>query len=112
MYLAPLKDGDTLTITNSERETLDSLLSVSEKYKWTEEDIKNYGLPNMSITNKTTYDKGSQIKENVYEVMRPIFLRNNTICFTFYMIYCPGTCSLGAITIHKNQIIVGKDGFN
>ena len=96
-----LSKYDTLTITDSERGVLDSLLGISEKYKWNQVDIERYGMVNLTIANKTVYDKRSQIEQNVYEIMFPLFVRKNTICFTFYMIYCRGWCSLGEITIHK-----------
>jgi hypothetical protein len=96
-----LSKYDTLTITDSERNVLDSLLGVSEKNKWNKADIERYGMLNLTIVDKAMYDKRNSIDQNVYEVMLPIFIRKNTICFTFYMIYCKGWCSIGEIVVHK-----------
>ncbi len=98
-----LSKYDTLIITDSERGVLDSLLSVSEKHKWNKRNLERYGMLNLTIVSKAIYDKRSSIDQNVYEVMLPIFIRENTLCFTFYMIYCKGMCSIGEITIHEKN---------
>jgi hypothetical protein len=88
------------------------LLGVSEKYKWNKITIERYGMLNLTIVSKAIYDKRSNIDQNVYEVMLPIFIRENTLCFTFYMIYCKGMCSIGEITIHKKKMASGNAGFD
>jgi hypothetical protein len=96
-----LSKYDTLTITDSERLLLDSLLVVSEKYKWSKRDTEQYGMLNLTIIGRAMYDKRSNIDQDVYEVMLPIFIRERTICFTFHMIYCKGWCAIGEVAIHK-----------
>ena len=98
-----LSKEDTLRISASERSTLDSLLGIYGSRKWNPRDLQFYGLKDFKIVDEAIYAKRHKIDFNVYEIMQPIFIRGNTICFSFYMVYCRGHCSIGEIVIHKKM---------
>ena len=96
-----MKRSEILVLSKSERQSLDSQLNLAQSYRWTKSLIEKCGVFQLQIVGEDVFAQRHKILKNVYQIMQPIFIRDNTICFTFYYIYCPGLCGTGGILIHR-----------
>jgi hypothetical protein len=103
-------DADTLMLTESERQTvIDGLTSLKEKkldstfYKTVNvisDDSLKVLLPDEDFA---SWQKFREANENacIYSFTRPVFLRNNTICFFYYSERCGDLCCEGNFQVYR-----------
>ncbi len=90
---------DTLTLTNDERDFIDSVMKTLGRTKWTSEKMIRKGLSNFKLTDKNESNKVGNVNAFVYQIMEPIFIRDKSICFVFYEYACGGLCGHGELSI-------------
>lgn len=90
---------DTLTLSKHEVKYLDSSLTYLASYNWTQKDMKQSALSNFTLTDITKVKRIAEHNYTVYQIMKPIFIRNETMCFVYYDYACGGLCGHGELSI-------------
>ncbi|MFT3705777.1 MAG: hypothetical protein QM802_25635 [Agriterribacter sp.] len=94
---------DTLKISKEERRTIDSSLSSQFAYRWSIEDMKQSSLSRFDLIDTTKPKTFPEFNYIVYQIAKPIFIRNNTIAFAYYDYACGSLCGHGELIILKKK---------
>ena len=96
---------DTLRISKDERAYIDNVLDSLQFYAWTNANMKLAGLSYFSLVDTTQKRKNPEFNYIVYQIMPPLLIRRNTICFTYYDYSCGALCGQGELSI-----LIKKEG--
>lgn len=103
------KDGtlhiDTLSLSGKERKYLDSALANLAAHPWTTEEMNRNGLAWLTLIDEGGTTRNPDFNFVVYNIMKPVFLRNHTIAFVYYYYTCGSLCGHGALSI-----LIKRDG--
>jgi hypothetical protein len=95
--------SDTLYLTKTERLYLDSCIQSLSLFKWSDFEKDKVGLENFSLVKDVQPKKNHDFDYIVYTIAKPIFLRENSICFLFYNYGCGSLCGNGELIILTKQ---------
>lgn len=105
-----LMRSDSLILSLRERKYIDSLFTIAAAHVWTKPEIEQCGIFNFSLINLDTRFEAHrrlQPKQAVYQLMLPIFLRNNTICLFYSDFYVRAGAAEAAFAYLKKRMING-----
>ena len=94
---------DTIIITKTERLYIDSCMNSFYSFKWTEIEKDKCGLERFSLIKNEDNKKLSDINYITYNLLKPIFIRQNSLCFLWYDYSCGSLCGHGELMILKKQ---------
>lgn len=99
---------DALIISRQERSEIDSQLNELEDKGWINNVLNNSKMIDRDIVNNILKDRAYgwdnfNIKYGLgfHSFSKPIFIRNNTICFFYNDFSCPNTCGSGELAVYK-----------
>jgi hypothetical protein len=96
---------DTINFSDNERLYIEKSLLSLKAYSWTSKNIKENGLSHFTLIDTTKAVRKNDFDYVIYQIMKPIFLRNNSICLVYYEYACGGLCGHGELSI-----LIKKDG--
>lgn len=95
---------DTLILTEKEKAQLKHDLKAIQRFSWSKKQMAASGLSMHTLVNEAPMPDPQHIDHNrIYEIAKPVFLRNNTICILIYQYNCGPLCGEGAGLILKKQ---------
>jgi hypothetical protein len=95
--------SDTLYLTKTERLYVDSCIQALASFQWTSFEKDKVGLENFSLIRNDQPKKLSDFDYIIYTIPKPIFIRQNSICFLFYEYGCGSLCGHGELIILTKQ---------
>ena len=96
---------DTLRLTEGEKDSIQQSLHAVQHFHWTQKKMRKYGLSNFKLVDTCQPTPKDNSGTAVYQIMKPIFLRNHTISLVYYEYKCGGLCGHGELSI-----LIKKDG--
>ena len=95
--------SDTLYLSKTERLYVDSCIQSLASFQWTDFEKNKVGLENFSLIKNDQPKKLPNFDYIVYTIVKPIFIRQNSICFLFYDYGCGSLCGHGELIILTKQ---------
>lgn len=95
---------DTLYFTKAERLYVDSFIQALATFKWTDSEKDKVGLENFSLIKNDQPKIHPDFDYIVYTIAKPVFIRQDSICFLFY------DCSCGSLCGYSELIILTRQG--
>jgi hypothetical protein len=95
--------SDTLCLTKNERLYIDSCIQTCLVFKWTDLEKDKCGLDKFNLIKSDQSKKLADFDYVVYNIAKPIFIRQNSICFFFYDYACGSLCGHGELAILTKQ---------
>lgn len=95
--------SDTIFLTKPERLYIDSCIQSLSSFRWTNSEKKKCGLERFSLIENDTLKKFPDFNYSIYSIVKPIFIRQNSICFLFYDYACGSLCGHGELMILTKQ---------
>ncbi|RZK23001.1 MAG: hypothetical protein EOO43_08965 [Flavobacterium sp.] len=95
--------SDTLFLTKPEKLYIDSCIQSLNSFTWTEDEKVKCGLERFKLITNHTQKKLPDFDHIVYSITKPIFIRQNSICFLFYDYSCGNLCGQGNLILLKKE---------
>lgn len=95
-------DGHII-ISPEERKEIDKQIGDMSSFRWTEAELRKYGLTNFTLESDTTNMLYATADHLIFELSKPIFIRNKSICFVYIYYRCGHICAKLWITALKKE---------
>jgi len=96
---------DSLVLTEQEKKFIKSSLKKTKRFSWSKKEMAANGLSMHALADKQPLPDPNNpgAHHYVYQIAKPVFLRNNTICVLIYQYNCGPLCGEGACYILKKE---------
>lgn len=91
---------DSMVISALERRHIDSCVEDLRRFKWTLKELEKAGLSHF-IVEKDADNLQNDFNHIVYNIAKPIFIRDSSVCFFYYDYSCGSFCGHGELSLLK-----------
>ncbi len=101
---------EKVIFNKKDRRVIKRQLRAMRSFKWDTTTLRKYGIDNLALPDPTKQldKKGVYRDHRIAWLTKPIFIRNDSICFVFYDSSCGPLCGSGFIDVYKKEEGVWK----
>jgi hypothetical protein len=94
---------ERLVLTKKDRRAIRRQLREIRFHLWDIKALTRYGISNFIIPDKEALDSAYRYDRYIYTISRPIFIKNNSICFAYVDHTCGALCGEGDFIIYRRE---------